>query len=468
MMTRPENILVFGDETWPVDSLVKSLPSDSKISVWIEGRGWMLPARVMKSASSHKLSGGLEGLKDKDPAVAIVGLSNAARTQELVGELLSQRHDLRILQLKPDDELMSEEDEGSGKHGINWRNLAQGGVEQELYMITLRARVEELRKLVGRSGNVALLLQNEPDPDGISSALALRKLLHRHATSTPIVSFGKVTRPENKAMIKLLDIQLEQVKEKDLANFDKVICLDCQPSFFKSKKLPAITAILDHHPRCEEGLKGVPFVEVRADLGSAATMMTEFLMAEKIEPSQRLATALLYGIKSDTLSLHRQVSFGDVEAFLNLYSRANLGLVKRMEKPQLPLEYIRSLEKGFAYLKVKNSIAVLPLVNVDREEWIAQAADFLMQIESAKWALVAGILGNELIISGRNCGYIHHCGDVFKKLFDYLGSAGGHRSLARAVISRKRWVEVFGAGSDRPKELSSLLHRILYKEISNY
>jgi nanoRNase/pAp phosphatase (c-di-AMP/oligoRNAs hydrolase) len=465
-MTRPENILVVGDETWPVESLVKSLPPKSHVSVWIQGRGWTLPAkRITKNSKS--VCKNWDCLKTKEPSLAIVGLKSAEKTRALVGELLAQKSDLKILQLRNHEEKHSKANLDT-RHEVSWRSLLGSGVEQELHLMRVRNRLEELKALISKDDSVAFLLQREPDPDGISSALALRKILGRHATSSPIISFGRISRPENRAMVNLLDIQIKQVKPNELKKYQKIICVDCQPSFFKGIELPKITAVFDHHPRVEEGLKGVPFVDIQTELGSTATMLTQYLRAERLEPSLRLATALLYGIKSDTLTLHREVSFYDVEAYLTLYSLANIGLIKRIEKPELPVAYLRALGKSSTHLKLKNSIAVLPLMKVQKEEWIAQAADFVMQLEGAKWALVAGFLNEELIISGRNSGYIHHCGDLFKKLFDYLGSAGGHRSMARAVISRQRWREVFGLDADKPKELAALLHRMLYKELSTY
>jgi len=42
---------------------------------------------------------------------------------------------------------------------------------------TNRARLAQLRAVVGSSDRVALLLQDDPDPDGIASAIALRTVL---------------------------------------------------------------------------------------------------------------------------------------------------------------------------------------------------------------------------------------------------------------------------------------------------
>ncbi|MFQ5917451.1 MAG: bifunctional oligoribonuclease/PAP phosphatase NrnA, partial [Candidatus Binatia bacterium] len=71
-----------------------------------------------------------------------------------------------------------------------------------------RQRVDRIRSLFGEKDKIFILLQHDPDPDAIGSALALRELLGRNRATTPIVTFGEVTRPENLAMLRLLEIQI--------------------------------------------------------------------------------------------------------------------------------------------------------------------------------------------------------------------------------------------------------------------
>lgn len=73
-----------------------------------------------------------------------------------------------------------------------------------------RERLKELRALVGDSERVAILLQDDPDPDAIASGIALRTLLGRNKLTTPLFSFTDITRPENRAMVQLLEIEVGQ------------------------------------------------------------------------------------------------------------------------------------------------------------------------------------------------------------------------------------------------------------------
>ena len=83
----------------------------------------------------------------------------------------------------------------------------------------IRTRLEQLRKVVGGAERVALLLQDDPDPDGIASAIALRTVLGRNRATTPLFAFGETTRAENLAMLRLLDVSIEKVDTETLRAF---------------------------------------------------------------------------------------------------------------------------------------------------------------------------------------------------------------------------------------------------------
>ena len=78
-------------------------------------------------------------------------------------------------------------------------------------------KIKELRALVSEGDRVAILLQDDPDPDAMSSAIALRTLLGRNKLTTPIFSFTPVTRPENKTMMHLLEIEIAPADTEELA-----------------------------------------------------------------------------------------------------------------------------------------------------------------------------------------------------------------------------------------------------------
>lgn len=474
-MGKRSQVFIFGDQSWPVESLAKSLPPEIDVEAWVDGRGWVLPEPDSSAIQSIKpraqpVSRAVQAVQVCDldsggDAVAIVGFSRAEISQKVVESLRSRRGDIKILEVGARSHRPAFQ---RPKRSVAWGDLFSAGVETEIQLLSIQRRVQDLRDVLKDAPTIAILLQDDPDPDGLASALALRKVLHRNAQTAPIVSFGRITRPENLAMSRLLGIDVETVDEARLAAFDKTVMVDCQPSFFKGRSLKT-NAILDHHPRVAVEVEGEPaspeFVEIREELGALSTLMVQFLRAAGEDISQRLATALLYGIKSDTLLLNREVDESDLEAFVHLYSKINTNTLRRIERPELPVAYLDVLRRGLRDLAVREGVVVLPLGKVTREEWIPQAADFALQVEGAQWAFGCGEFEGRVIVSGRNCGYVSHCGDLFKDLFDGLGCAGGHRTMAKAIVPRAAWKKRFGFSGGGSAEMSEGLSKLVLERL---
>ncbi|MPZ76835.1 MAG: hypothetical protein GEU77_09940 [Deltaproteobacteria bacterium] len=309
-----------------------------------------------------------------------------------------------------------------------------------------RKKVQNIRSLLGEE-KVHILLQHDPDPDAIGSALALRELLGRNRATTPIVTFGGVTRPENIAMIRLLDIQIDRITYEDLhKDGARLALVDVQPPYF-DKSLGRVDLVIDHHPK-RANFKA-RFTDLRTPYGATATIFTEYIRAAGIEPSQRLATALLYGIKTDTLFLERGSNLADLSAFTYLYPFANKAMITRIERPALPREDLEALGRALSRLQLDNGVAVIHMGEINREDVIPQMAEFCLQIEGVEWGVVSGLVNDRVVISVRNVGYVKSAGEILKKLYDDIGSAGGHRAMAKAVIPLDRFKERFGEVSDK-------------------
>jgi nanoRNase/pAp phosphatase (c-di-AMP/oligoRNAs hydrolase) len=326
-----------------------------------------------------------------------------------------------------------------------------------------KARLEQLRKLTDAAERVALLLQDDPDPDGIASAIALRTVLGRNRATTPLFSFGTTTRAENLAMLRLLDVTVEPADTESLRSFPCVALLDVQPAYF-GDRLHHAHVVIDHHPRV--ATIDAEYNDVRPQYGATSTILAEYLEACEADVSQRLATALLYGIKSDTLMLNRETGPADLRAFMNLYPLTNYSVLRRIERPELPLAFARFLVRVLPRLRKQMGLLTLHVGRVEREDVIPQLADFCLQFENTEWVAVSGKWHNELVISVRNPGYVRSAGDVVRKLFNSIGRAGGHRTMAKARIPLRHWRKQFGSTHDAAvgAAVESVFLRELYGE----
>jgi nanoRNase/pAp phosphatase (c-di-AMP/oligoRNAs hydrolase) len=280
------------------------------------------------------------------------------------------------------------------------------------------------------------MMQDDPDPDAIASAWALRTLLGRTKTAAPIATFGTITRPENRAMTRILEIDVERIAPRDVASYDRIAMVDTQPAFFE-EAMGEVDLVIDHHP--EETPTRARLRDVRPSYGATSTILTEYLRAADVKIRERLATALLYGIKTDTLHLERGATRADMEAFAYLHAHANHNALRRIERPDLPEAALDVLAKGIARRRLVDGVMLVHLGVVGYPELVAQFADLLLQVEGAEWSVVSGRIGSELHISVRNVGYVRAAGDVVHDAFGKLGSAGGHRSMAKAVVRLRDW-----------------------------
>src|SRR4030065_1402197 len=308
-----------------------------------------------------------------------------------------------------------------------------------------KKHIQQIRELFTEKDRILLLIQSDPDPDAIASALAFRHLIGRNRSTTHIASFGEVTRPENVAMLRLLDIEVEKITPDVIQKYDSLCMLDVQPPhlFTNSNQcINMVDVVIDHHPDKPGYLAKIN--DRKANYGATSTILTEYLRAVDFSISQRLATALLYGIKSDTLLLGRGVDPADIEAFSYLYPLANTNILRRIERPEVHPEDIDSFSNALKKRRIVNNILFSHLGRVRREGVIPHFADFSLQVEGVEWAGVSGIFKGNLVISVRNVGYVRSAGIIVKRAFGDLGSAGGHSHMAKAVIPLKNFYARFG------------------------
>jgi nanoRNase/pAp phosphatase (c-di-AMP/oligoRNAs hydrolase) len=323
-----------------------------------------------------------------------------------------------------------------------------------------RARVQQYQRYLVDADRILILLHNEPDPDAMASGLALRTVLHRTRTTAVIAALEGVTRPENLRMANLLDIHVETITQDAIDDFDRVCMVDVQPHYFPG--LDRVDLVIDHHPE-QHGYNAV-FKDIREDYGSTCTILTEHLRAIDASISERTATAMLYAIKSDTLFFNRQANRCDIEAFSYLYPLADANLIRKMEGAEITAERLQLITKATQRGVMVDQIFSVFLGEVPRDDAIPYVADFYLQLENVRWTLVSGIVNGSFVMSVRNLGYTRNAGDFVRKYFVEIGSAGGHRAMAKAVVPLEAFQKRFGPIDDKVGEkMSNLLQEFLHE-----
>ncbi|MGB7220691.1 MAG: DHH family phosphoesterase [Vicinamibacterales bacterium] len=331
-----------------------------------------------------------------------------------------------------------------------------------------RAKVQQYQRLFSDADRVLIMLHNDPDPDAMASGLALRNVLHRTKTTAIIGAMQGVTRPENLRMVNLLDIHVEAVTVESVREYDRVAMVDVQPHYFEGL-IDRVDLVIDHHPE-QPGYTAV-FKDIRPDYGSTSTILTEHLRSVDVNISERTATAMLYAIKSDTLFFNRQTNRVDLDAFSYLYSLADAAMIRKMEGAEITPERLEYVIKAYQSGATVDQVFCAFLGSLAREDFIPYVADFFLQLEDVKWTIVAGIVGDSLVISVRNLGYSKNAGEFVRRHFSDIGSAGGHRAMAKAVVPLAAFRNKFGdpdAGSVGRRLQELAVHFLHDKDVKSH
>ncbi|MDR1989010.1 MAG: DHH family phosphoesterase [Acidobacteriaceae bacterium] len=344
---------------------------------------------------------------------------------------------------------------------LSMAELFGGPLMTEFARSMTRARVLQYQRYFADADRVLIMLHNDPDPDALASGLALRNILRRTKTTAIIGAIQNVTRPENLRMVNLLDIHVETMTPETIREFDRIAMVDVQPHYFTGM-IDRVDLVIDHHPE-QPGYTAV-FKDVRADYGSTCTILTEHLRAVDIDISERTATAMLYAIKSDTLFFNRQANRVDIEAFSYLYPLADATLIRKMEGAEITTDRLDYVLKAHTNGRMVDQVFATFIGAIPREDFVPYIADFFLQLEDVKWTVVAGVVNNTMIVSVRNLGYTRNAGEFVRRFFSDIGSAGGHRAMAKAVVPFSAFREKFNVlEQDNIREqLHTLVEKFLH------
>jgi len=324
---------------------------------------------------------------------------------------------------------------------LSMSELFGGPLLTEFSRSLTRARVQQYQRYFSDADRVLILLHNDPDPDAMASGLALRNVLRRTKATAIIGAIRGVTRPENMRMVNLLDIHVEAITQESLKEYDRIAMVDVQPHYFGGL-IDRVDLVIDHHPE-QPGYTAV-FKDIRPDYGSTSTILTEHLRAVDVNISERTATAMLYAIKSDTLFFNRSTNRVDLEAFSYLYPLSDAALIRKMEGAEITSERLDYVLEAHRAGILSDQVFCAFLGPMPREDFIPYVADFFLQLEDVKWTVIAGIVNESLVVSVRNLGYTKNAGEFVRRFFADIGSAGGHRSMAKAVVPLRAFLEKVG------------------------
>lgn len=299
-------------------------------------------------------------------------------------------------------------------------------------------KLPHLEKALSGFQRVLILTHNNPDPDSISSACGLQYLLEKGLNLKARVAYGGVIgRAENKAMVRLLKLNLSPISKIRVKRFDSVVLVDTQPhtGYIPPIEGLPIVGVIDHHPLRRK--TRAPFMDVRKEAGATATIVAEYLVESGIEIPVNIATALFYGISSETQALGRETTKADMEAYVTLFPKVNKRVLSKIEHPKLPREYFTTLHRALGKARFFKHAIWACLGDVETPEFVAQIADLLLMHERVSWSLCLGRYDEKIWLSLRTSKERANAGKVLRQLIGSKGVGGGHDMMAGGQIDCK-------------------------------
>jgi len=306
--------------------------------------------------------------------------------------------------------------------------------------ITIKKETElhyqKLMEMIQPGDTLLFMIYGSPDPDAVASAMTLHEILDKKKglTKSAFVATEPWNRQQNIEFASALRLTIQPLNKIDFKAYRLTVLMDAQPSFF-SDEFSAVKPqiVFDHHPR--EGVWSAALEDIRPAYGALSSMMTEYVLYSRMKLPRKLHTALLYGIKTDTDNFDRSTIIEDISAYAYHTQYANFSLIRRIELNQTPDYYLKYFDYAYHHMKNFRGRRVGFLGNVENADICVQIADFYLHLIGTSYVVVAGIVGDKLIIVFRGDGYRQNCGAIAQKAFGTLGRGGGHRSAARMEIA---------------------------------
>lgn len=313
-----------------------------------------------------------------------------------------------------------------------------------------------------RGIKLGIVLHDNPDPDAISSAYALTEITKKFGIKADILYDGKVGHQENKAFINVLAIPMIKISGPEIyGQYDSLALVDNSiPSVNNS--VPAdhpIGIIIDHHSYgdiepCAD------FMDIRTNVGASATILTKYLQQMDIPVSKELATALLFGIRTDTNDFRRNTTSADFAAASFLHPLSDHDLLTQVETPSMSVETLDILSEAIRGREVYGTVLLSNVGTIRNRDSLPQAADYLLAMEGISTVVVFGIMDDSIYVSARNEDIRVHLGDIMREAFGE--NAGGHPTAAGAKIP----LGVFSSAKDK-QILQKLVEESVVKRFLN-
>lgn len=291
-----------------------------------------------------------------------------------------------------------------------------------------------LRFLAHKKESISPLLivtHDYPDPDAIATAYALQYLAERaYGIKSRIVYKGIIGRVENRAMVNFLKIPIHKIHSTDIVKYDHAALIDTQPDF-ENNPYPRnrkVTMVVDQHPYVKKPFS--EFMIIDTECGATSVILTQALLLSGLEIPKRIATALAYGILSDTLNLYRAHRADIIQTYLDILPLCDMRALIRIQNPPKSKKFFSTLNRGLQGARAFRGVIISHLAEVEHPDLVSEIADFLLTYKGMERSLCTGRYKGKLHVSLRSNRPTDETPEILRDIFNDRKEAGGHDRVA--------------------------------------
>lgn len=312
------------------------------------------------------------------------------------------------------------------------------------------ANVQSLQEVLSSGEELTIVCHNNPDPDCLASALALGRIAAETGIDERRILYsGDISHQQNRAFINLLDIELKPFDAETIQNRpdDSLLAFvdhSVPGSNNRVSEDTPVDIVIDHHPAEDIEAR---FIDHRESIGATATILAGYVRELDMEPDERLATALLFAIRRETLGFLRGATEAEYTAAGHLHAAAEMSLLRELTNPSVTGETVDAIGRAIENRVVRGSVLISHVGRTSERDALPQAADYLSKLEGVETAIVFGIVDESIHLSARSTDSRVHIGHVLDEAFEDVGSAGGHREMAGGEVPLGIFSDAIGDSS---------------------
>lgn len=299
------------------------------------------------------------------------------------------------------------------------------------------SRAQQLHDLLADGDVLDIVCHNNPDPDCLASALGLGRIAaDAGIDERNILYSGDISHQQNRAFVNLLDIDLqpfdpESIQDRPAGSLLAFVDHSVPGANNRVPEGTQLDVVIDHHPADDVEAR---FVDHRVEVGAAATILTEYVRELDVVPDDTLATALLFAIRRETLNFLRGATRAEYEAAGYLHDRSDEDLLQKLSSPSVTGATLDAIATAIGNRRTNGAVLISHVGRSSERDAVPQAADYLATLEGVETTVVFGLVKETIHISARSRDPRIHVGNVLRKSFEDVGSAGGHHDVAGGEI----------------------------------